>query len=149
MTHTAAGRWVSRLKTQILLKQSVWSEAGYWAWLFFSPVLLLASAECMQLGVYYWKLARSPPAFLPQNVLISEQIWIWALQAPVSPPRCSGPCQRWTHSGRLPHERSAIRFDCSFFFYLVDNCSSSGSKPRGVKSLIKYHTQETGRLIRW
>lgn len=31
--------------------------------------------------------------------------------------------------------------------FLVDDCSTSGYVPCRIKSLINYHTQETGRLI--
>lgn len=81
MTHTAVVRRVSRLETQISSLFSCVSCSLHQVKLvngLFSTVLFLAAASSfksgMLLGVYYWKLSRSPPASPFQNVLISAQI---------------------------------------------------------------------------
>ena len=123
MTHTAAVSCFGSLKTQIFPAYSQVSNPGVrvkWGWLLNLALFILYFSYNLSLpGVYYWKPSRSPPIILPWNVkMIIAQVWIRAKALPtlVPPLRYSEPCQRWTHSGRLPlHEGSSIRFDCSLW----------------------------------
>ena len=92
-----------------------------------------------------------PDLLLPSSLKMSSSVnkFEYELCKPLSQLHVAAGRARDGHTVGVCHMKGVpLDLTAPFFFYLVDNCSSSGSKPRGVKSLIKYHTQETGRLIR-
>lgn len=133
--------WVSRLKTQILSSHisSQWetkqvTELGS----FISSTFPCASLKInrgMLLGVYYWKLPKSPPAPLPPK----GPRHCWNLKASLASPRLTSVVTlgwRLTRSGQQLHERSFSRFVCSLrsqtpdiFWFDKCNCSPFGRMP--------------------
>lgn len=158
---TLAVSWVTRLKTQILSSHSSFRwEAKQVTELasFISSTFPCASLKInrgMLLGVYYWKLPKSPPASLLQK----GPRHCWNLKASFASPRLTSVVTlgwRLTRRGRQLHERSLSRFVCSLcsqtpstFRFDKCNCSPFGHVPCYVMSPIKNYTQETGKRNHW